>query len=227
MNKLEIKNYIDITKEWLNNAKPNNNPVKEQLYFDYKNKRYYVDNKNVVLDYSKKDLEIVKQLINALGGEIYMLPRINKPEGIKTPDYLWNNEYWDLKEIKQNAKSKIRAIDNILKTTKLQSNNFILDVTKCKLDIDNILEQVKKIYSTKNRGWIDKILILDNNKLVKVYKRKKRLTPSPKNKTEWDQSLYNKIIIYFLFYVKYILLYSFCFIIHNGQNKRNTYHNWF
>lgn len=39
MNKLDIENYTDVTKEWLENA---------------------------------------------FGGEIYLLPRINKPDGIKT-----------------------------------------------------------------------------------------------------------------------------------------------
>lgn len=29
-----------------------------------------------------------------------MIPRVNKPDGIKTADYLFRNEYWDLKEIK-------------------------------------------------------------------------------------------------------------------------------
>lgn len=175
MNKLEIKNYIDVTEEWLNNAKPNKYKVKEQLYFDYQESRYFVDGKNVVLDYSKKELEMAKWLVKTFGGEIYMLPKVNNPSGIKTADYLWHNEYWDLKEIKQNAKSKFRAIDNILKNAKKQANNFILDITKCKLNKNNIIEQAKKIYITKNREWIDKIIIFDNNKPMKIYKRKKEV----------------------------------------------------
>lgn len=174
MTQLEIKNYIDITEKWLKKAKPNSHKVKERKYFEYEGKKYYVDNKNVVLDYSKEELEMAILLEKTLGGEIYMLPRINKPEGIKTADYLWNNEYWDLKKIKQNAKSKHRAIDNILKITKKQAKNFILDITKCKLNNDNIIEQIKKIYIAKNREWIDKIIIFNNNQLIKIYKRKKR-----------------------------------------------------
>lgn len=58
MNKLETKNYVDVTNEWLENVTPNSHIVKEQLYFKHKNKKYLVDNKNVVLDYSKKELEI-------------------------------------------------------------------------------------------------------------------------------------------------------------------------
>lgn len=57
MNKTEIQNYIDITKNWFKNATPNSHQVKDQLYFDYKGQRYHVDNKNVILDYSKQELE--------------------------------------------------------------------------------------------------------------------------------------------------------------------------
>ncbi len=34
-----------------------------------------------------------------------MLPRVNYPEGIKTADYLFRGEYWDLKEIYGNGKT--------------------------------------------------------------------------------------------------------------------------
>lgn len=66
MNKLDIKNdyYIDVTEEWLKKAKPNSHKVKKQLYFDYQGSRYYVDGKNVVLDYSKEELEMVCFLEN-------------------------------------------------------------------------------------------------------------------------------------------------------------------
>lgn len=78
MNKLEVKNenYIDVTEEWLKNAKPNSHKVKEQLFFEYEGKRYDVDGKNVVLDYSKEELEMAYFLENTFGGEIYMLPRV-------------------------------------------------------------------------------------------------------------------------------------------------------
>ena len=61
--------------------------------------KYYVDGKYVIFDYNKKELEIATWLVNTFGKKIYLLPRINYPKNIKTADYLWNNEFWDLKEI--------------------------------------------------------------------------------------------------------------------------------
>ncbi len=106
---------IDVTKEWLENATPNSHVVRDMLYFEYKGEKYFVDNKNVVLDYSKEEREVALWLENKFGGEIFMLPRINKPDGIMTADYLWNNEYWDLKKITGYSK---RAIEMLLKEKK-------------------------------------------------------------------------------------------------------------
>lgn len=64
-------------------------------------------------------------------------------------------------------------MDNLLKESKGQSNNFILDISESKLDRKNIISQIEKLYSTKNRDWIDKIIVFDNDELIKVYGRKK------------------------------------------------------
>ena len=106
------------------------------------------------------------------GGKIYINPRINITMGIATADYIWNNELWDLKTMSENAISKTRAVDNIIKTAKKQTTNIILDITKTKLSNDNIIKQVKKIYNTKGRNWIDKIIIIRNYKVIKIYKSK-------------------------------------------------------
>lgn len=182
MNKLDIKNdyYVDVTEEWLNKAKPNSHKVKEQLYFDYQDSRYYVDGKNVVLDYSKEELEMAYFLENTFGGEIYMLPRINIPEGIKTADYLWNGEYWDYKRINGSGK---RTIEDLLKRNEEQACNFILEGTLTKLSDYEIIMQIEKIFSSVTTSFINKIIYIKNNDF-KIYKRKK----ISRNPTGHDQS---------------------------------------
>lgn len=173
MNKLDIENYTDVTKEWLENATPNNHIVKEQLFFKYKNKMYLVDNKNVVLDYNKKELEVACWLENTFGGEIYLLPRVNKPDGIKTADYLWNDEYWDFKQING---SGIRTIEDLLKRKEEQAHNFIFEKSLTKLSDDEVLMQIEKIFSSDTTSFI--------NNDFKIYKRKK----ISRNPTGHDQS---------------------------------------
>lgn len=177
MNKLEIKNYIDVTKKWLDNATPNSHIVKVQLYFKHHNKKYFVDNKNVVLDYSKKELEIACWLENTFGGKIYMLPRINKPDGIKTSDYLWNGEYWDLKIIKGKGK---HTLDSSIKKNKSQANNFILDISNSLITKDTAIIQLNLIFNAKERKWVNKIILKQKNSVI-IYKRKKEINQQSQN----------------------------------------------
>ena len=176
MSKIEVVDnlkYIDITDEWLNKRRKVYT-VKERKFYKYNGKIYRISkyNNHVVLDYSYKERKMAEWIAQHFGGKIYINPRINIPMGIATADYIWNNELWDLKTMSENAISKTRAVDNIIKTAKKQTTNIILDITKTKLSNDNIIKQVKKIYNTKGRNWIDKIIIIRNYKVIKIYKRK-------------------------------------------------------
>lgn len=163
--------YEDITIYWIKSANPNTHEVKNLHYFiDKSLKVHIVDNKKVILNYSNKELEIANWLENTFGGEIYMVPKINYPKNIKTPDYLWNREYWDLKEIKKSGK---RVIDNRINNTKDQTNNYILDCTGNDLSNDELIYQIKRLYNSPERKWVDKIILVRNYKIIKIYKRKK------------------------------------------------------
>ena len=152
MIEVENKNYKDVTEEWLNKESVKKGIVINRIYYiDKEGNKYKVDGKNVVLDYSIKEKEVAEWLITKFGGDIYMLPRVNKPKGIATADYLWKNEYWDLKVISNKATSRTRAVDNVIKTAKYQTNNIVLDIIDTVLPKDIITKQVEKIYNTNGR----------------------------------------------------------------------------
>lgn len=182
----EKQNYIDVTREWKESVHPNSHRVRDRNYFETMDgKRYYVDGKNVVLDYSQKEKEVALWLANTFGGEIYMNPRLNYPQGIQTPDYFWNNENWDLKEL-INVTSKSRAIDNIIKDCQGQCNCFIVDISNCKLKDEIIIQQIKNLFNSTNklyRRWVEKIIIKKNKRLVKVY-IKNEIHPRPTGKDD-------------------------------------------
>jgi len=165
------KNYKDVTMQWKKESTPNSHVVKDRDYFEMNNgKRYYVDGKNVVLDYSLEEKEIAIWLENTLGGEIYMLPRINKPNGIRTADYLFRGEYWDLKKIKVSGKN---VIDNRINGLKKQACNFILDISNNSLKETELIKQVEQIFQSSRRDWINKIILIRDMKLIKIYERKR------------------------------------------------------
>lgn len=171
------ENYQDITEEWLIKAIPNSHKVKSSNYFETKNRiKYFVDNKNVALDYSKKEREVAEWSESNFGGEIYMLPRINYPEGIQTADYLFRGEYWDLKTITGCGK---RIIEDTIKKKQKQFCNFILDVTESKLNNKELFCQLQKVYNSKATKFVDKLIIKRGNNIICIYKRQKRNDRNP------------------------------------------------
>ena len=150
---------------------PNSHKIKDAEYFeDAKGNKYYVDGKNVVLDYLESEKNVANWLKETFGGEIYMLPRVNIPEGIQTADYLFRGEKWDLKEIKSTGKN---VLDNRVNGLKKQANNFIFDISNTTISIKEIKNQIDKLYESPNRKWINKIMLIKNQKLICIYIRKK------------------------------------------------------
>ncbi len=162
--------YEDITEKALKN-KVKYKVIKNATSVVINNRKFYVNKRNKII-HKNKEVEIANLLIETLGGVLEYLPEIKEIDNIKCADFLYQNEMWDLKELGKRVTSKTRAVDNVLKKSKRQSNNFILDITKCPLNRDNIIYQVKRIYD--KRPWINKIIIFDNNKVLKFYKRKNK-----------------------------------------------------
>ena len=170
---MNIKNnYVDVTKKWLKNATPNSHKiVVAKYYVDEFGLKYYVDGKYVKINYSQKEYNVAKFLKNTFGGKIYLLPEVNIPENVKTADYLWNDEKWDLKEILGNS---CRNIDSKIKNSYGQSKNFIIDNSKNALSNNEVILQIRKLYNDSQRNWVDKIMLINNNEIIKIFKRRKK-----------------------------------------------------
>lgn len=131
--------------------------------------KYRVDGKNVILDYSKKEKEVAEWLESTFGGELYMLPKVNNPSGIQTADYLFKNEYWDLKEINGNGKN---IFFHAVEKHEKQSHNFIFDVSNSILSIDEIDARINLLYKLPKLKWLDKIIIKKGKSLIKIIQKK-------------------------------------------------------
>lgn len=158
--------YIDITDQYTEQKKYQ---IKKQKYFICGDgTRYNVDGRHVILDPTYKEIETANLLGNTLGGKIKIIPRINEPEGIKTPDYIINGKKFDLKEIKGNSKN---SLYNALGKQRRQADNFIFDISNTKISEEEAIMQIKGIYNSYHRKWIDCIILIKFNKILKIYKR--------------------------------------------------------
>ena len=124
---------------------------------------YTVDGKNVVLDYSPHEKEIAELLAKEVGGEIFMVPRVNNPAGVSTPDYIFHGNPYDLKTLEPGATSN--TIFNRVKKAHRQARNFIIDATRSGLSHEQILQQIEKIYWSNNTKFVHEMIIVRNLKM--------------------------------------------------------------
>ena len=161
--------FTDITGRWYPDADPNSHPVLELQEYASGGATYKVDGHNVVLDHDAHEKEIAELLEREVGGEIYLVPRVNNPQGVPTPDYLFHGRGYDLKTLSEKAGPN--TMFQRVKKAKRQSRNFIIDVSDTKLDREMIDQQISKIFWSENTRFVDEIVIINDGRIVQVAKR--------------------------------------------------------
>lgn len=161
--------YDNITDKILNKGKQKYKLTEQQYYIDEDGTRYNVDNKYVILKPTEREKEVANMLGELYGGKIKIIPRVNEPKNIKTPDYIVKNKRYDLKQINGNGKY---VIQGNLKGKQKQADNFIIDITNSKLNTEEAINQIQNIYSSKHYLWLDRIILLKDKEFLKIYKRK-------------------------------------------------------
>jgi SPP1 gp7 family putative phage head morphogenesis protein len=164
------KNYRSVKDEWLNNVDPAKAKLTDRNFWEHGGKKYQVDGRNVVLDYSPKEKETAQWLSELLGRHVEMVPRVNYPKNISIPDYLVDGVKFDLKEISGSGKN---VIDNASKKAKEQSENIVFDITNTPLSEDEIFELLDKVYKSGRRG-LNTALIKKSDKLVDIIEPKEK-----------------------------------------------------
>ena len=151
-----MKECVDITEKYLTDASPGHG---EMIVQEGYNRLLHPN-----------EVSFARWLINTLGGSVVLLNEKNL-DNVKTPDFLWHDKYWDLKDV-----SSSKAVDNAVRKglRQIQDNpgGIILDFGRKTI---NLQEVKKNIESRLRRGFptsIDIILVSRNN-IVSVYRYKK------------------------------------------------------
>jgi SPP1 gp7 family putative phage head morphogenesis protein len=159
---------IDITKEWSKGAGTEGAVTEKQEYV-VNGIVYRVDGKHVVLQPSIREKNIADILSKKYGKTVDLIPQVMYPQGIQTPDYLIDGERFDLKSPTGSGKNLLYGL--IAKKQK-QSHNFIVDVTKCPLSIEELEKQAKDLYRSPRVGFLERIVFMKDGEIVKVFDRK-------------------------------------------------------
>lgn len=165
----EKKPYTDTTENVVNKEEQKYEVIEQQVYIDEDGTKYKIDGKNVKIKASEKERAVANLMGEKLGGKVELVPVVLNPQGIKTPDYIINGEKFDLKEIFGNGKN---TLDTAISKKKKQSDNFIFDITNTEMPTEEAIKQIQRIYESNNRLWVDKLILIKDNKILKIYKRK-------------------------------------------------------
>lgn len=159
--------YKDITKKYSTNKKYE---LKKQMYFITENGiKYNVNGKHIILEPTEREIEVAHLMGKILGGKVNIIPRINYPKKIKTPDYIINKEKYDLKTLTENNSN---TIYNTIHKQKRQADNFIIDISKNGMSQSEAKRQIEIIYNSRHTKWVKKIILIKDDKILKIYNRK-------------------------------------------------------
>ena len=171
--------YIDVTNEWLKNVKPNSHKVViDNFFIDDDGIKHPIKGKEKVEKNPATfvEMNMAKWLIRKFGGVIHRVPRIETEKGnyiqssVKTPDFIWNNEKWDLKTPKIGGKTTIERYTKLSKQ-KHQATNLIFDISYLRESNDYIISLIEKELDSPYRYWIDKIILVRNYSVVRIYQK--------------------------------------------------------
>ena len=159
----------DITTVWTMNG-GKSGEVTDLMEYATGKKRYKVDGKQVLLDYSEHEKRVAERIARLYGKRVQMIPRVTYPQGISTSDFRIDGIEWDLKTVSTAGKN---VFYNAVKKKKRQANCFIFDITECPLEMEEIRKQINDLFRSTHLTFIDKVGLYKDGKMIGLYERKK------------------------------------------------------
>ncbi len=163
--------YYEITGTWTSKSSKNITIVNKYEIgevFKYKEDKYLIDNAKVKYELKYEEIEIALFISTISSKDIIILPKVNYPERIKTPDYyiIDDNEYYDFKDT---IGKSPQLIWHALVNNEKQSHNFIIRINNKYVNWREIERQLSDVYFRLK--WVKNIAIIKDNK-IKMYTRK-------------------------------------------------------
>ena len=147
-----MKDYIDVTNEYLNSKKKSVGNISYEDNYNMKN--------------HTEEIDMALWIHNSFGGDIKLLIESNGCFGVKSSDYEWNNKYWELKSL-SSEKSIDSALRKAISQIYTNPGGVILDFGKNKIDLQKVDNKIKERIGISCRFRID-IMIINYKKLQKV-----------------------------------------------------------
>lgn len=165
------ENCIETTDLWKDREKDKGEVIKKK-YVTVNGTRREVDGRHVKFDISKREHEVAEILKKWLGGKIELVPKVELPQKVRTPDYLLNGVKFDLKSPEGSGNNNI---SHQVAEMKGQAPGLILDISKIGLSESDVLMQLRKVYNSNIRRYmhLDMTIIVNKSNVAYVFERTK------------------------------------------------------
>lgn len=165
--RIEKRKQVGIKKEYHLNLKRGTDVTTEYEHgkFPGQGKINYDSGYNKTLH--ENEIEFAEWLHRKLGGDIRLVNEINM-QGQKSPDYVWNGKYWDLKTT-TTAKAANSALRHGLKQIKDNPGGIILDYKNEDVDLQEVINEVEnRMRQSKGDLYHVDVMIISKQEIVKI-----------------------------------------------------------
>lgn len=158
-------NYNDWKKQYVD--KPQF--IKHDSYVIVGGTKYVVDDKHVLSDHTQEEILIAQSLAKYFNSTVHLVPRVEYPKYISTPDYIINGERYDLKSPTGLSKN---LIYNSLHKKAEQAHKFVINTDKIPLSHEEIERQIEEVlHRQMHTNFVEEIIMVSHGKVIKVYKK--------------------------------------------------------
>lgn len=151
------KQYIDVTEEYKNRATPGEGSLTYDVGYNLRT--------------HKEEIDFAQWLHNEFGGDIHLLSE-SKEDGVKMPDYIWNNKLWDLKTI-SNEKAANSAFRKGVNQIFDNPGGVMLDCRKFSVEEKTLLNVIEKRMKWHRDIDVD-IMIVKSDSDVQIIRYKQK-----------------------------------------------------
>lgn len=151
------KRYTEVQDEYEKSATPEMGTVTRDDLYDEKS--------------HKDEIDFADWLHKKYGGDIHLIEEKGKPDGEKSPDYIWNYKLWDLKTV-STEKAANGAIRRGYNQIEHNPGGVILNFGDNDISIDILLQVIEKRMKWYEGEPID-IMLVNKGEVIKVLRYKK------------------------------------------------------
>lgn len=164
------KPYEDVTKQWLENVDKNKKAtVTENNYFEKDGVLYDESNAKLDTNFGEEETNMADWLKETFNDDVELIPRVEYPRSVKTPDFIFKDEGWDLKTIRGSGR---QTIYQSVRKQANQSSNFIFDISNSEIDMNSFTAQVNDLFIRDRTSFVKKVICKKGNELLQIKIRK-------------------------------------------------------